>query len=80
MYFDGQVEYAERLALENALDAYDHGATVVLRRPGRLADRRRGPLPGRRLARWVARSGPSVVVNVAGPWVDEVLGVHGGVR
>ncbi len=29
VYFDAQVEYAERLVLENALSAVEHGATVI---------------------------------------------------
>jgi glycerol-3-phosphate dehydrogenase len=73
VYFDGQVEYAERLALENALDAYDHGVTI-------LTHRRAATLivsDGR--CRGAVLDGGSeiradVVVNVAGPWVDAVLG------
>jgi glycerol-3-phosphate dehydrogenase len=72
VYFDGQVEYAERLALENALDAYDHGATFVLhRRVDSLLvsdGRCRGVvLEGGREVR------ADVVVNAAGPWADGVL-------
>jgi glycerol-3-phosphate dehydrogenase len=29
MYYDGQVEYAERLAVENAVSAREHGAVVL---------------------------------------------------
>ncbi|MCA1848305.1 MAG: glycerol-3-phosphate dehydrogenase/oxidase, partial [Actinobacteria bacterium] len=36
-YYDGQVEYAERVAVENAISAHDHGAVVLneARRDGR---------------------------------------------
>ncbi len=79
VYFDGQVEYAERLALENALDAYDHGVTI-------LTHRRVASLivsDGR--CRGAALDGggeihADVVVNVAGPWVDAVLGGLGQPR
>jgi glycerol-3-phosphate dehydrogenase len=77
LYHDAQVEYAERLALENALDARAHGAEIrtyrqvdeVLRDDGRVAGvAGRDVLTGEPF-RYAAR----VVVNVAGPWVDEVL-------
>lgn len=77
MYFDGQVEYAERLAVENALDAAESGAQIVTHaRVDRLL--RDGNtvfgvgftdlLDG---GAFEARAG--VTVNVAGPWVDSVL-------
>lgn len=82
LYHDAQVEFAERLALENALAARAHGASVLTHarverllvedghvRGVEFVDLIEG---GRREAR--AR----VVVNAAGPWVDEVLtGVAG---
>jgi glycerol-3-phosphate dehydrogenase len=81
-YYDAQAEYAERLAVENAISAHEHGAvmlnyakvTGVLVEDGNV----RGVeftdlLTG---SQHTARA--SVVVNVAGPWVDEVLaGVPG---
>ncbi len=77
MYYDGQVEYAERLAVENAVSAREHGA-VVLTYAGvdrlvvedgnvvgvEFTDLLGG---GKRTVR------APVTVNVAGPWVDEVL-------
>ena len=85
LYHDAQVEYAERLALENALDAKDHGAVVgayhqvdeILSRDGRVTGvAGRDVLTGEPF-----QFEAPVVVNVAGPWVDEVLaGTQGGER
>ncbi len=77
LYHDAQVEYAERLALENALDARAHGAEIrtyhqvdeILREEGRVSGvAGRDVLTGESF-----RYAAQVVVNVAGPWVDEVL-------
>jgi glycerol-3-phosphate dehydrogenase len=75
-YYDGQVVFAERLVLETLLSAVDAGAvaltytevTKVVTEGGRatgvaVRDRRTGE---ERTVR------ASVVVNAAGPWVDEV--------
>jgi glycerol-3-phosphate dehydrogenase len=75
-YYDGQVVFAERLVLETLLSAVDAGAvaltyteaTLVVTEGGRatgvaVRDRRTGD---ERTVR------ASVVVNAAGPWVDEV--------
>lgn len=76
-YFDAQVSFAERLVLENVLDAEGHGATVANYSPVT------GILDGGGQVRGVAyRDGPDgperrlearAVVNAAGPWVDAVL-------
>jgi glycerol-3-phosphate dehydrogenase len=77
LFYDAQVEYAERLAVENALDARAHGATVITyARVERLIledDAARGVVFKDLLdgATHEARAG--VVLNAAGPWVDEVL-------
>ena len=84
LYYDAQVEYAERLALENALGARDQGASLWLyHRVDRIdiADQRVTGVSGR-----AVRDGHSfsarapVVVNVAGPWVDQVLAHASGVE
>ena len=77
LYHDAQVEYAERLALENVLDARTHGAEVrtyhqvsdILRQDGRVT----GVVGNDVLTGEPFRYAAPVVVNVAGPWVDEVL-------
>jgi len=76
-YYDGQVEYAERIAVENAISAHEHGAVVLnYARVDRLIARDEGVtgveftdvLGGGR-----HEAHAPVTVNVAGPWVDEVL-------
>lgn len=69
-YFDAQVEFAERLVVENALDARERGAEVVTYAPVTklTADGAEFLLDG---AAHFARG--SVIVNAAGPWVDHLL-------
>ncbi|MEB3160816.1 MAG: glycerol-3-phosphate dehydrogenase [Synechocystis sp.] len=79
-YFDGQVEYAERLALEVALSAQQAGATILnyvavtrLEKEGN---------PGAITAihcqdqlsdqTFTVDTRNAVVINTAGPWVDKV--------
>lgn len=77
LYYDAQAVYPERLALENALSAREHGALVLTyaRADGfdvsadrvtavHLTDGR----TGRR-----RRLKGAVVINAAGPWADEAL-------
>jgi glycerol-3-phosphate dehydrogenase len=77
-YYDCQVEYAERLAVENALSAYEHGAVVVTHAQAKGLVREGDHVVGVEFedvlngGRHTARA--PVTVNVAGPWVDEVLG------
>ena len=76
LFYDAQVEYAERLALENALDARAHGATVLTyaRVERLLVEAEAARVVFKDLlggATHEARA--SVVLNAAGPWVDEVL-------
>jgi glycerol-3-phosphate dehydrogenase len=76
-YYDGQVEYAERIAVENAVSAHEHGALVLnYARVDRLIVED-GDVKGVEFTdvlgggRYEARA--PVTVNVAGPWVDEML-------
>ncbi|MFM2433130.1 MAG: glycerol-3-phosphate dehydrogenase, partial [Cyanobacteriota bacterium] len=79
-YYDAQVSYAERLALENVLDAEMLGATVrnyvEVTGLGREGDRItqlecRDRLTGESL---MIHCHPStLIINTAGPWVDQVL-------
>jgi glycerol-3-phosphate dehydrogenase len=77
LYHDAQVKYAERLALENALDARAHGAEIrtyhqvgeILCHEGRVT----GVAGIDVLTGEPFRHVAPVIVNVAGPWVDEVL-------
>ena len=79
-YFDAQVAYPERMIVELVRDAVANGAKLVTyARVTRIASER-GAVTG---CEWQARSGERasavapVVVNAAGPWVDEVLGEIG---
>jgi glycerol-3-phosphate dehydrogenase len=76
-YYDGQAEYAERIAVENAVSAREYGALVLTyAKVERLIVESRAVtgveftdvLGG---GKYEARA--PVTVNVAGPWVDEVL-------
>lgn len=81
-YYDGQAEYAERLCLEIVLDAQQAGAdvfnytTVTALECG--GDRITGltlrdHFTGTEVA--ITLPNTAVVVNTAGPWVDQVLGL-----
>ena len=70
LYFDAQVEFAERLVLENALAAHERGAQVYTYAPvTKLTD------SGIEFVcegeKQFARA--SVIVNASGPWVDYLL-------
>ena len=76
-YYDAQVSFPERLVVENLKDAIDAGAELATyTRVTKLLTE------GRRVrgVRWQDRSGSAgaaeapVVVNAAGPWVDQVVG------
>jgi glycerol-3-phosphate dehydrogenase len=83
-YYDAQVEYAERIAVENAISACEHGAVVLtyskvnrlIRDGGRVAGVEFTDVLGS--GTYSARA--PVTVNVTGPWVDEVLGETTGGR
>ncbi|HWX41853.1 MAG TPA: glycerol-3-phosphate dehydrogenase [Blastocatellia bacterium] len=77
LYYDAQVEYAERLALENVLSACESSAVVRTYARVDAGIMREGALWGieftdlRRESKETA-SAP-ITVNAAGPWVDQVL-------
>jgi glycerol-3-phosphate dehydrogenase len=82
LYYDAQSEFPERLAVENALSAHDHGAHVLTYHAVERCIVEHGRVAGVHLrdirtgATTVARA--ALTLNVAGPWVDEVLrGVTG---
>lgn len=82
LFYDAQVEYAERLAVENALAARARGATVITyARVKRLLieqDEVRGVVFDDVLGGSTHEARADIVLNVAGPWVDEVLGDASG--
>lgn len=78
IYYDAQVEFAERLVVENVLSAKHHGATVITyarvqKLTGQLGDAGGAVefVDTRTGAALAARG--RIIVNAAGPWVDEVL-------
>ncbi|HUZ01669.1 MAG TPA: glycerol-3-phosphate dehydrogenase/oxidase [Thermomicrobiaceae bacterium] len=77
LYHDAQVTFPERLALENALSARDHGASVLTY--ARVDDLlvAGGCVRGVRFTDLASgdthEARAPVTVNAAGPWVDRVL-------
>ena len=77
VYYDAQVEFAERLVVENALSAVEHGAEVVTYAhvDGFIVED--GIVSGVKFTSKL--NGESrderarIVINAAGPWVDQVL-------
>jgi glycerol-3-phosphate dehydrogenase len=77
VYYDAQVTFAERLVIENVLSAVEHGAQVVTQATVT------GICSEGAVVRAVAvhdditgsdhRISGRAIVNVAGPWVDQVL-------
>jgi glycerol-3-phosphate dehydrogenase len=80
-YYDAQVEYPERLSVENALDAIAHGATLRTYSEAVDFTLEAGVVRGVTIRDALSGEQGSVramaVVNVAGPWVDDVLRDHG---
>lgn len=79
VYYDAQVEFAERLVVENALAAREHGATILTYcRVDRLIvedNEVRGVEFTDLIAGGADRAYASTTINVAGPWVDQLLKV-----
>ena len=83
-YYDAQVEYAERIAVESAISAREHGAVVLtycrVDRLVREGDRVTGVEFTDVLGDETYEAHAPVTINVAGPWVDQVLGEIQGRR
>lgn len=77
IYYDAQIEYAERLVFENALSASQHGAAVLTyARVDKFIienDEVRGVQFTDVLSNTAHVARSLVTLNVSGPWVDEVL-------
>lgn len=77
VYYDGQTEYAERLAVENAVSAHEHGAIVLTYTEVERLIVDKGNVIGIEFIDLLNGTkhpvNAPVTVNVAGPWVDEVL-------
>ncbi|MGH9872131.1 MAG: glycerol-3-phosphate dehydrogenase [Pyrinomonadaceae bacterium] len=80
VYFDAQVEFAERLVLENVLSAVANGATVLTYARVEKLTVENGVLRGIEFTREdrdsrsnAERRSGSIVINAAGPWIDQIL-------
>src|SRR6476620_2378596 len=81
VYFDAQVEFPERLVLENVLSAVEYGATVLTYTRAEKLVVENGAVCGVEFFRVQSptsnvrcqRANATVVINAAGPWVDELL-------
>ncbi len=77
LYYDAQVEFAERLVVENVLSAIEHGAqvTTYTRVSEFIVENDR--LVGVEFVKDPdgdhGRATAPVIINAAGPWVDQVL-------
>jgi glycerol-3-phosphate dehydrogenase len=77
LYFDAQIEFPERLTLENVIDARRHGAEVhtyteskrILAEQGRVRGVETEDVITGEKNTFLA----DAIVNVAGPWVDSVI-------
>ena len=86
VYFDAQVEFAERLVVENALSAVAHGAAVLTYTRVEKLIFEAGDVRGVEFSRPsrtpTVREGSDrehhsatarIVINAAGPWIDQLL-------
>jgi glycerol-3-phosphate dehydrogenase len=77
LYYDAQVEFAERLVLENALSAVDNGATLLTYASVKQFVIENGEIRGVEVASEINGGNQQftarLFINAAGPWVDEVL-------
>jgi len=75
-YYDGQVRYPERLVVENVRDAVAHGAVLETHARVTRVVVERGRATGIEWQSAHGRGGARspLIVNAAGPWVDEILG------
>ena len=76
LYYDAQVEFPERLVMENALSAREFGAEVLAHtrvtnlgvKDGKVSEVEFVTEDGRKQSAEAA-----MVINAAGPWIDQVL-------
>lgn len=77
VYYDAQVEFAERLVLENALSGVEHGATVQtytrLQNFVVNADKISAVELVNEITGEAHSATARMFINAAGPWVDDVL-------
>lgn len=78
LYYDAQVEFAERLVVENALSALNHSAVIVSHARVDEFMITDGAVSGVKYTSELdgqqSFAESHIVINAAGPWVDQVLG------
>jgi len=78
LYYDAQVELTERLCVENALAAAEHGATLITHATVVDLLRQNGDVVGvtarDNLEGGVYTVRGSVTINASGPWLDDLVG------
>ena len=81
VYYDAQAEYAERLCIENVIDAQRHGAVVVNHVKASAFSVVDGKLESVELTHTrrgsIGEVRARVVVNATGPWAGEMAGLAG---
>ena len=80
VYFDAQVEFAERLVVENVLAAIEHGATVLTYTRVTQFEAEGERIKGVQFVTHqneADRARSKFVINAAGPWVDRLLEASG---
>lgn len=76
LYYDAQVEFPERLVVENVMSAREFGAEVLTHTRVTGFDVEEGTVSG---VKFISEDGDeqfaeaAVVINAAGPWIDQVL-------
>ena len=77
LFYDAQVDFAERLSVENMLSAREHGAQVLIHTTAnRLViegNRVAGVEYTDQISGWTTTARAKVTVNATGPWADELL-------
>ena len=79
LYYDAQVAFAERLVLENVLSAVEQGASIQTYSQVDAFTIEKGEACGIQYRNLMTGEQQnvraSVVINAAGPWVDEIIGI-----
>jgi glycerol-3-phosphate dehydrogenase len=74
LYYDAQVEFPERLVMDNVLSAREFGAEVLTHTRVTKLVVEDGKVSGVEFVREEGQfAEASVVINAAGPWIDQVL-------
>lgn len=82
LYYDAQVEFPERLALENALSAHENGSTIrtyaQVERFLRNGNRVEGVQFTDLLTGEQHEARAPITINASGPWLDELMSLELG--